>query len=241
MKKLNILVACEESQAVTKQFRLLGHNAYSCDLLPCSGNHPEWHFNMDVFKVIKNKGGILQNGNKVKINGDWDLMVAHPPCTYLAVSGARWFYNPNDSHLPMNERTPHPKYPNRKKDQEDAIDFFIKLMNVPIKHIAIENPIGVISSVYEKPSQIVHPYMFGDEASKTTCLWLKNLCKLEPTEIVGKGERIQFASGKSQPKWYSDAFVKAKTPEERRTLRSKTFKGMAEAMAIQWTKFINNG
>jgi hypothetical protein len=241
MKKLNILVACEESQAVTKQFRLLGHNAYSCDLLPCSGNHPEWHFNMDVFKVIKNKGGILQNGNKVKINGDWDLMVAHPPCTYLAVSGARWFYNPNDSHLPMNERTPHPKYPNRKKDQEDAIDFFIKLMNVPIKHIAIENPIGVISSVYEKPSQIVHPYMFGDEASKTTCLWLKNLCKLEPTEIVGKGERIQFASGKSQPRWYSDAFVKAKTPEERRTLRSKTFKGMAEAMAIQWTKFINNG
>jgi len=241
MKKLNILVACEESQAVTKQFRLLGHNAYSCDLLPCSGNHPEWHFNMDVFKVIKNNGGILQNGNKVKINGNWDLMVAHPPCTYLAVSGARWFYNPNDSHLPMNERTPHPKYPNRKKDQEDAIEFFIKLMNVPIKHIAIENPIGVISSVYEKPSQIVHPYMFGDEASKTTCLWLKNLCKLEPTEIVGKGERIQFASGKSQPKWYSDAFVKAKTPEERRTLRSKTFKGMAEAMAIQWTKFINNG
>jgi hypothetical protein len=241
MKKLNILVACEESQAVTKQFRLLGHNAYSCDLLPCSGNHPEWHFNMDVFKVIKNNGGILQNGNKVKINGNWDLMVAHPPCTYLAVSGARWFYNPNDSHLPMNERTPHPKYPNRKKDQEDAIEFFIKLMNVPIKHIAIENPIGVMSSVYEKPSQIVHPYMFGDEASKTTCLWLKNLCKLEPTEIVGKGERIQFASGKSQPKWYSDAFVKAKTPEERRTLRSKTFKGMAEAMAIQWTKFINNG
>jgi hypothetical protein len=117
MKKLNILVACEESQAVTKQFRLLGHNAYSCDLLLCSGNHPEWHFNMDVFKVIKNKGGILQNGNKVKINGNWDLMVAHPPCTYLAVSGARWFYNPNDSHLPMNERTPHPKYPNRKKDQ----------------------------------------------------------------------------------------------------------------------------
>jgi hypothetical protein len=196
---------------------------------------------MDVFKVIKNNGGILQNGNKVKINGNWDLMVAHPPCTYLAVSGARWFYNPNDSHLPMNERTPHPKYPNRKKDQEDAIEFFIKLMNVPIKHIAIENPIGVMSSVYEKPSQIVHPYMFGDEASKTTCLWLKNLCKLEPTEIVGKGERIQFASGKSQPKWYSDAFVKAKTPEERRTLRSKTFKGMAEAMAIQWTKFINNG
>ncbi len=241
MKNLNILVACEESQAVTKQFRLLGHNAYSCDLLPCSGNKPEWHFNMDVFKVIKNKGGILQNGDKVKINGNWDLMVAHPPCTYLAVSGARWFYDPNDSHLPMNERNPHPKYPDRKKDQEDAIAFFIKLMNVSIKHIAIENPIGVISSVYEKPSQIVHPYMFGDEASKTTCLWLKNLCKLEPTEIVGKGERIQFASGKSQPKWYSDAFVKAKTPEERRTLRSKTFKGMAEAMAIQWTKYINNG
>jgi hypothetical protein len=101
MKKLNILVACEESQAVTKQLRLLGHNAYSCDLLKCSGGHPEWHFNMDVFKVIVNWGGFLENGKSKKLNRNWDMMIAHPPCTYLAVSGAQWYYHPEDKNLPI--------------------------------------------------------------------------------------------------------------------------------------------
>jgi hypothetical protein len=233
---MRVLVACEESQAVTKELRSLGHEAYSCDLLPCSGGFPEWHFNMDVFKVISNNGGVLQNGDEVKIKGEWDLMIAHPPCTYLAVSGAQWYYHPDDKTLPTHLRRPHPRYPNRAQDREDALAFFIALMEVPIPRIAIENPIGVISSRYRKPDQIVHPYQFGDEASKATCLWLKGLSKLEPTDIVGKGERVVFKSGKSQPKWYSDAFSTSKSAEERRTMRSKTFEGLAKAMAEQWTR-----
>jgi hypothetical protein len=235
-KKMNILVACEESQAVTIQLRKLGHNAFSCDLLECSGGHPEWHFKLDVFKVIKNRGGKLQNGKTCKINGKWDMMIAHPPCTYLAVSGAQWYYHPEDKNLPIEQRRPHPKYPNRAADREDAVNFFIALANAPIDKIAIENPIGIISSRWRKPDQVIQPFMFGDEARKTTCLWLKNLPKLEPTKWVGEGEKIYFKSGKSQPKWYSDAFVKAKTNEERRTMRSKTFPGMAKAMAKMWTK-----
>jgi hypothetical protein len=239
MKRLNILVACEESQVVTKEFRALGHNAYSCDLLKCSGGHPEWHFNTDVFEIIENKGGVLQNGKNKFISGNWDLMIAHPPCTYLAVSGARWFYHPDDKHLPVEEKRPHPKYPNRAKDREDALAFFYSLMEVKIDKIAIENPIGVMSSKF-KPNQIIHPYMFGEEASKATCLWLKGLPNLVPTNIVGKGERIFFKSGKSQPKWYSDALVYSKTSEERRTMRSKTFVGIAKAMSDQWMKYIES-
>lgn len=234
-KKLRILVACEESQAITKELRKLGHDAFSCDLLPCSGGHPEWHFKQDVFKVIKNKGGKLENGSKIKYDKQWEIMIAHPPCTYLAVSGAQWYYHPDDKLLPTSARRPHPKYPNRAKDRDEALKFFIALAEAPIEKIAIENPIGVISTRYRKPDQVVHPYLFGDEATKTTCLWLKNLPKLKHTKIVGKGERIHFKSGKSQPKWYSDAFVNAKSHEERRTLRSKTFAGMAKAMAKQWT------
>jgi hypothetical protein len=234
-KKLNILVACEESQTVTKELRLLGHNAYSCDLLLCSGGHPEWHFNVDVFEIIENRGGRLQNG-KLKNVKKWDIMIAHPPCTYLAVSGAQWYYHPEDKDLPKELRRPHPRYPNRADDREEAFDFFMALANAPIDKIAIENPIGIVSTRWRKPDQVVQPYMFGDEATKTTCLWLRGLPKLAPTNFVGKGERVFFKSGKSQPKWYSDAFVKAKSHEERRTMRSKTFIGMARAMADQWTK-----
>lgn len=232
---MNVLVACEESQAVTKELRALGHEAYSCDLLPCSGGHPEWHFNMDVFKVIEGKGGILQNGKKLKIKGNWDLMIAHPPCTFLAVSGARWYYHPEDNKLPFEERRPHPRFPNRANDREEALEFFIKLLEAPIDKIAVENPVGIVSTRYKKPNQIVHPWMFGDEASKATCLWLKNLPFLEPTNIVGKGERVVLSSGKSLPKWYSDALVQSKSSAERRTMRSKTFEGLARAMAEQWT------
>ena len=131
-KILNVLVACEESQAVCKEFRRLGHNAYSCDLLECSGGHPEWHFNCDVMKVIAEKGGVLQNGEEAHITGDWDLMVAHPPCTYLAVSGAQWYYHPEDKHLPVEKRRPHPKFPNRAQDREEGAAFFMALANAPI-------------------------------------------------------------------------------------------------------------
>jgi len=238
-KRLNILVACEESQVVTKELRKLGHNAFSCDLLECSGGHPEWHLKMDVFKAIEGKGRVLQNGKKFLLKGRWDMMIAHPPCTYLAVSGAQWYYHPEDKHLPTHKRRPHPRYPDRSKHREEAIEFFIRLAKAPIEMIALENPVGIMSSVYKKPDQIVQPYMFGDEATKKTCLWLKQLPLLKPTKIVAKGERIHFKSGKSQPKWYSDAFVKAKSHEERQRLRSKTFPGMAEAMARQWTRDID--
>lgn len=235
-RALNVLIACEESQRVCNEFRRLGHNAYSCDILDCSGGHPEWHFKQDVLEVIKNKGGTLQTGEKVEIKGNWDLMIAHPPCTYLAVSGAKWFYHPDDKDLPIEKRRPHPKFPNRAKDREDGIKFFLALANADIKYIAIENPIGIMSKKFRKPDQIVQPYFFGDHASKATCLWLKNLSKLKPTNMVDKGEFIKFGSGKSLPKWYSDALTKAKTPEERRTLRSKTFPGFAKAIAEQWSK-----
>ena len=210
---MKVLVACEESQAVTKELRKLGHEAFSCDLLPCSGGHPEWHYQQDVFEVI-DKG--------------WDMMIAHPPCTFLAVSGARWLYNKDGS---KNEE--------RWKNQAEALDFVQRLMDAPIDKIAIENPISVISSNIRKPDQIIQPFMFGDKAQKSTCLWLKNLPLLESTDIVEKGEFIEFISKKGvkkkQPKWYFDALKNAKTPAERRTLRSKTFKGIAEAMAKQWT------
>ena len=214
-----ILIACEESQATTKAFRRLGHEAFSCDLLPCSGGHPEWHYQCDIFEVM-DKG--------------WDLMVAHPPCTFLTGSGVQWLSNPEDKDLPFEERRPHPKYPNRRKDMLDSVEFVKALYNADIKHIAIENPVGLLSSRWRKPDQIVQPYMFGDEATKTTCLWLKNLPLLTPTNIVGKGERTVFASGKSHPKWYADALATAKTKQERQTLRSKTFEGMAQAFAEQW-------
>ena len=210
---MKILVACEESQAVTKELRKLGHEAFSCDLLPCSGGYPEWHYQQDVFEVI-DKG--------------WDMMIAHPPCTFLAVSGARWLYNKDGS-----------KNQERWKNQAEALDFVQRLMDAPIDKIAIENPISVISSNIRKPDQIIQPYMFGDKAQKSTCLWLKNLPLLEPTDIVEKGEFVEFISKKGvkkkQPKWYFDALKNAKTTVERRTLRSKTFKGIAEAMAKQWT------
>lgn len=233
---MNVIIACEESQAVCKAFRNFGVNAYSCDILPSSGGHPEWHFNCDIFKIIEEKGGVLENGEILHIDGNWDLMVAHPPCTYLSVSGARWYYHPDDKHLPTKERRPHPRFPNRRKHQEDALAFFIKLFEADIDKIAIENPVGVVSTRYRKPDQTVHPWMFGDEASKATCLWLKNLPKLTPTKIVGKGERVVLSSGRSLPKWYSDSFHTSISTEQRRTLRSKTFQGFAKAIVKQWSK-----
>jgi len=209
---MKVLVACEESQAVTKAFRKRGHEAYSCDILPCSGGHPEWHIQDDVTKHL-DKG--------------WDLMIAHPPCTYLAVSGARWLYNKDGS---KNED----RWINRGK----ALDFVRTLLDAPIPRIALENPVSVISSEIRKPDQIIQPYQYGDEASKKTCLWINNLPYLVPTKIVGEGEFVEWedknGKKKRQAKWYLDALSRAKTAEERRTLRSKTFEGIANAMADQW-------
>ncbi len=205
---MKVLIACEESQSITKEFRKLGHEAFSCDILPCSGGNPEWHYQQDVFEVI---------------DQGWDMMIAHPPCTYLSVSGARWLYNKDGS---KNEE--------RWRNQREALNFVQRLMDVSIDKIAVENPVSVISSNIRKPEQIIQPWMFGDEATKTTCLWLKNLPLLKPTKVVGEGERVVFKSGKSHPKWYAEALSKAKTAEERRNLRSKTFPGIAQAIANQW-------
>lgn len=234
----NVLIACEESQTVCKAFRKLGFNAYSCDILPCSGGHPEWHLHCDVLGVIRDKRGILENGEEFILDGEWDLMIAHPPCTYLSVSGARWYYHPDDKDLPIDQRRPHPNFPTRAQDRKEAIEFFLALANADIPRIAIENPVGIMSKLFRKPNQIVQPYWFGDEATKTTCLWLKNLPDLTPTKIVGKGERVVLSSGKSLPKWYSDSFNTKISTEMRRTLRSKTFQGFADAMAVQWSKLL---
>lgn len=197
---MKVLCACEESQAVTKAFRALGHEAYSCDLQECSGGHPEWHHMGDVTEILSR---------------GWDMIIAFPPCTHLAVSGARHFEA-------------------KRKDgrQQGAIDFFMLLANAPCDKIAIENPVGIMSSVWRKPDQIIQPWQFGDPFTKSTCLWLKGLPPLTPTKIVDKGERTVFASGKSHPKWYADAFKLS--PAERAKARSKTFQGIAEAMATQW-------
>lgn len=221
---MKVLIACEESQAVCKEFRRLGHEAFSCDILQCSGGHPEWHYQCDVFEVIE-KG--------------WDLMIAHPPCTYLTSSGVAWLSHPEDRNLPFEQRRPHPRYPNRRNDMLESVEFVKKLYNSDVPKVAIENPIGLLSTRWRKPDQIVHPYHFGDEATKGTCFWLKNLKPLEPTNIVGKGERFEWVDKngrkKSQPMWYYQALVSAKTKEERQSLRSKTFQGIAKAMAEQWS------
>lgn len=234
----NVLIACEESQTVCKAFRKLGFNAYSCDILPCSGGHPEWHLHCDVLGIIRDKRGTLENGEEFILDGEWDLMIAHPPCTYLSVSGARWYYHPEDKDLPIEQRRPHPNFPTRAQDRKEAIEFFLALAHADIPRIAIENPVGIMSKIFQRPNQIVQPYWFGDEATKTTCLWLKNLPNLVPTNMVGKGERVVLSSGKSLPKWYSDSFNTKISTEMRRTLRSKTFQGFADAMAEQWSKLL---
>lgn len=212
MKQLKVLIACEESQTVCKAFRALGHKAFSCDIQECSGGHPEWHIKGDVLKVLN-----------LPI---WDLVIAHPPCTYLTVTGNRWF----------NVEKYGNKALKRKKDREDAVDFFMQFVNAPCKYIAIENPVGIISSRYKKPEQIIQPYLFGDAYEKKTCLWLKGLPKLKPTNIVKPPERIVFNSGKSMPSWYAEAW--GLSADERSRFRSKTFPGIAKAMAEQWSSFI---
>ena len=206
---MKILVACEESQAVTKELRRLGHEAYSCDLLDQSGGFPEWHIKGDAVAEA--------------YSGKYDMMICFTPCTHLAVSGERHFEQ-------------------KIKDgrQQQGIDLFMSFINAPIDKIAVENPIGIMSTKYRKPNQIIQPWQFGDKAQKSTCLWLKNLPNLQPTKIVEKGEFFEFTSKKGVKKkmamWYYKALKDAKTPAERSTLRSKTFQGVAKAMAEQWTK-----
>lgn len=209
---MKVLVACEESQAVTIEFRKQGHEAFSCDVLPCSGGHPEWHIQGDVIPHLTD---------------GWDAMIAFPTCTYLTVTANKWFKDqpPRKSGALVGAE--------RRAAREEAVLFFMLLANAPIPKIAIENPVGIMSTRWRKPDQIICPTMFGHKEPKKTCLWLKGLPLLEPTEIV-EPEYHQCASGKRMPKWYAYA-DKSKGQKERAKIRSKTFPGIARAMGTQWT------
>ena len=202
---MDILVACEESQAVTKELRARGHNAFSCDLMDCSGGFPGWHIKADVSPLLNgNCSFITQDGICHSIEKKWAMIIAFPPCTDLAVSGARYFKE-------------------KQKDgrQQKSIDFFMLFTEVDCPRVAIENPIGIMSTRWKKPTQIIQPWMFGHGETKATCLWLKGLPPLQPTEIV---------EGREQRVW------KMPPSKERAKLRSKTYPGIAKAMAEQWTR-----
>lgn len=207
-EKIRILVACEESQTTTICLRELGFNAWSCDLQECSGGHPEWHIKEDVLKVL---------------NGGWDMMIAHPPCTYLANSGVRWLWNKDGSR---NEE--------RWQQLKEGAEFFKKLLNAPIPFVAIENPIPhkyAIELIGRKYDQIIQPYQFGHPESKATCFWLKGLPKLKPTTDV-KNIWRQLPKKKAQRLHYLPPSA------DRAKIRAKTYKGIAEAMSLQWGKYV---
>jgi site-specific DNA-cytosine methylase len=188
---MRVLVACEYSGIVRDAFAAKGHYAMSCDLLPTESEG--LHYQGDVLNII---------------NDGWDLMIAHPPCTHLAISGARHFHK-------------------KQEEQLQALDFVQKLLDAPIEMICLENPVSIISTRIKKPTQIIQPYEYGHSVSKKTCLWLKNLPKLKPTNIVDKGEFITFPSGKRMHSWYASKWGDGKA-------RSAFWKGIAEAMADQW-------
>lgn len=218
---MRILVACEESQEVCKAFRAKGHEAYSCDIIDPSGGHPEWHIKGDVLPLL--------NGNCTfqtldththTIAGQWDMIIAFPPCTDLAVSGARWF-------------------PEKQKDfrQQKSVAFFMHFVLAHCDKIAVENPIGIMSSIYKKPTQIIQPYEFGNPVRKSTCLWLKGLRPLLATEIVEPNIINDGKSTYSGPTYYvKDENGKILGWNDPRTAkaRSKTYPGIAKAMADQW-------
>lgn len=206
---MKVLIACEESQAVCKAFREQGHEAYSADLQNCSGGHPEWHIVGDCLPLLNgNCSFTTESGKMVNISGHWDLIIAHPPCTDLAVSGARWFAE-------------------KRKDgrQQRSIDFFMKCINADCPRIAVENPVCIMSTIYRKPDQVIQPWQFGHGETKATCLWLKGLPNLVPTDIV---------EGRTPACW-----LMGPSPD-RAKKRSKTYSGIAHAMASQWGTYCKN-
>ena len=220
-------MACEESQVTTIELRKLGHIAYSCDIQECSGGHPEWHIKGDCLPLLNgNCQFTLQNGQVESIDKKWDLIIAHPPCTRLCSSGQRWLY-----YGSLEYRK------NKIESQNEAIKFFMKFTEADCEHIAIENPVGIMSSLYRQPDCIYNPYDFeGETECKNTCLWLKGLSKLYPTQIITKDKRtngIWKASFDGKQYAWNDPIV-AK-------LRSKTPVGVAKAMAEQWTSYIETG
>ena len=211
---MRVLVACEESQTVMKEFRKLGHEAYSCDIEPCSGDMPKYHLQDDVLLYLDGRWVDMGDG-VLLVREPWDLIIAHPPCTHISVSGARYF-----------------KEKQADGRQQKAIDFFMEFANAKCDFIAIENPVGIMSTKWRKPDQIIQPWQFGHPESKKTCLWLKGLPLLKPTNILPLPEcgywENQTPSGQN----------KLGPSPDRAKIRSKTYQGVAEAMAIQWSRYI---
>lgn len=208
MRKLRVLIACEESQVVTTAFRKLGHEAFSCDVQECSGGHPEWHYQQDVFEVI---------------DMGWDLMIAHPPCTYMSKAGARWMY-PTAGNISQD----------RLKLAMDAKEFFNKLLFANIKYIAVENPVPL--KIVDLPiySQSIQPYEYGNPFSKKTLLWLKNLPLLTPTNVLK--EYVTYLPSNTGGKKRGQSFNRGISKNAKES--SKTFYGIANAMAEQWSNYI---
>ena len=233
---MRVLVACEESQAVCKTFRALGHEAYSCDIQECSGGHPEWHIKGDILPLLNGDCEFnTMGGERHVISGRWDMIIAFPPCTHLAVSGARHFEKKREDGR-----------------QREGVEFFCQFLTADCDHIAIENPVGIMSGDYVskwfpdlaekyglpiKPTQKVQPYEYGEHARKTTCLWLKGLPPLSPTNIVDPGEIVGkgFSVGASLDMARDDTgkIIRWNDPRTAK-IRSKTFPGIAHAMAEQW-------
>jgi hypothetical protein len=196
---IRVLVGCEESQEVAKAFRDLGHEAYSCDLQECSGGHPDWHLKMSVFDAIDMK--------------DWDLGIFFPPCTYLTISANKWYKDQpkRKSGVLVGEE--------RRMARQDAIEFFKRLYYCKIQRVAIENPVGIMSTELRRPNQVIQPWMYGHGETKATCLWLRGLPRLNGTDVVsGREQRLH----------------RLPPSDERAKIRSKTFQGIARAMAMQW-------
>ncbi len=211
-----VLVACEESQAVTKEFRKLGHIAFSCDIQDCSGGFPEWHIKSDVLSLINGFCSFYTcDGAFHSINSKWDILIAFPPCTYLSSAGNRFLNSPG-----------------RAVKRSMAADFFLKFVNANCPRIAIENPVGYMNSHFKKPTQIIQPFYFGDCVRKRTCLWLFNLPALVPDYMVLPPEPVYIRDNGTKVHWVESV---SGSNRKKAFLRSKTFPGVAAAMAWQWS------
>ena len=229
-KIMKVLVGCEESQAVTIELRKLGHEAYSCDVEPCSGGHPEWHIMQDVIPLLNGYCEFNTIDKQLhKIDGKWNMIIAFPPCTYLTSAGTRHY------SLRVNSAE---KVQARISEREKAVEFFMAFANADCTKIAIENPVGHMNTSWRKPNQIIHPYYFGDDFKKRTCLWLKGLPELIPTNMLPVPKPKYYCNGeKCKGKaigWCEGIKGTTGGQKGRAKARSKTFPGIAKAMAEQW-------
>ena len=233
---MRVLVACEENQRVCIAFREKGHEAYSCDMQDCSGGHPEWHIKGDILGLLNPKLTIPSfereicfltcDGVSHTIHGNWDMIIAFPPCTYLTNAGQCNFTRKNSDRFYRLQRL-YKMY--------NAVLFVNSIWGCECPRIAIENPVGVLSTYFSKPTQIIHPYEYGHSVNKSTCLWLKGLPLLEPTNIGEKDTTVEWGNGNKISKWYRKTLAECGGDLEKLSqVRSKTFEGVVNAMAEQW-------